>query len=94
MVNWFARCASSRREHDRLWAPEREVQADGLSQFQHRAEAALAAAGFPLSGRQVQTLRGGPPNELYVTGVVGSFYGEVYLLWLSTVYRKSVTALS
>ena len=79
MPNWFARCAADRRAHDQVWGPERVRDADGLSRFQHRVEAALREAGHELAEREVAPVRGGEPEDLYVTGLVGPSAARVYV---------------
>jgi hypothetical protein len=79
LPNWFARCAADRRTHDLVWASERVLEASGLSRFQHRAEEALRDAGYPLRAREVTPIRGGEPDDLFVTGLVGHGDARVYL---------------
>ena len=79
MSNPFSRCAADRRTHDLLWTPERVREADGLSRFQHRAELALGEAGHALRAREVRPVRGGEPDDLTVTGLVGPGDARVYI---------------
>lgn len=79
MFGWLARRRERIRLHEQLWEPERATASDGLSRFQLRAEAALAAAEFPLRDREVQQLNGGEPMDLYVTGLAGRADARVFL---------------
>jgi len=78
MSNRIARCAPDRRAHDRLWDPERVREPDGLSRFQHRVEDALRDAGHALASRETAPLRGGDPDDLYLTVTVGPSAHRVY----------------
>jgi hypothetical protein len=84
MSNRIDRCAADRRTHERAWGPERAVAPDGLTRFQHRVEAALGEAGYAMAERAVAPLQGGAPDDLFVTGVVGSSRARVF------VYRDGV----
>ena len=79
MPSWFARCAADRRAHDAVWDPERVREADGLSRFQHRVEAALRKAGYVIVDREVAPVRGGEPGDLYLTGAVGPGATRLYV---------------
>jgi hypothetical protein len=79
MPSWFARCAADRRAHDQVWGPERVLEADGLSRFQHRVEAALRDAGYEIASREAAPVRGGEPGDLYLTGLVGTAAARVYV---------------
>ena len=79
MSSRVPRCAADRRAHDQAWGPERALEADGLSRFQHRVEATLREAGYAIADRAVAPVRGGEPGDLYVTGLVGAPAARVYL---------------
>src|SRR5258706_15193446 len=69
MFRWFKRRREVLRAREVEWLAAQLAGPDGLSDFQRRAEEALAQAGFLLKNRAVRPATGAP-SERSVTGTV------------------------
>src|SRR4051812_42336666 len=78
MFRWLKRRDEVLRARDVQWLTAELAGPDGWSDFQRRADEALAKAGFPLSGRGLR-FSNRSPGELFVTGTVAPSNSRVNL---------------